>query len=202
MDEFVRQLIIHVGWSVFPVSLFFIITGSNPAFVSPTPTPTMAPSPTLSITPTDTVTPTPSPTLEPQPKADPPLAETNTTTPSPSPQPKADPPLADTPTPPPAGGSVTSQQLDEWFTKYSNHYSIDRQKLWNVAVCESNLRSDARNGDYGGLFQFSTYTWKTTRRAMNMDPNPELRFNPEEAIRTAAFKMSTVGLSSWPNCGK
>ena len=37
---------------------------------------------------------------------------------------------------------------------------------------------------------------------MNMDPNPELRFHPEEAIRTAAFKISTAGLAPWPNCGK
>jgi hypothetical protein len=37
---------------------------------------------------------------------------------------------------------------------------------------------------------------------MNLDPNPELRFNPEEAIKTAAFKISTVGFSPWPNCGK
>ncbi|HCM81790.1 TPA: hypothetical protein DIS60_00245 [Patescibacteria group bacterium] len=178
MDEFLKQLFIRIGWSVFPVSLFFIITGSNPAFVSPTPTPTMTPSPTLSITPTDTVTPTLTPTPKP----------TNTPTPS----------LLPTPSPIP----VTSQQLDEWFTIYSNHFAIDRQKLWKVAVCESNLRFNARNGDYGGLFQFSTYTWKTTRRAMNMDPNPELRFHPEEAIRTAAFKISTAGLAPWPNCGK
>jgi len=58
------------------------------------------------------------------------------------------------------------------------------------------------NGDYGGLYQFATNTWKTTRQKMNMDPHPDLRFNPEEAIRTAAFKISTVGLSPWPNCGK
>ena len=205
MEAFFQQLIIRIGWSVFPATLFLVFSQNpilKPPSPTPTPTETVSPSPTHPPAggPTNTVTPTP------QPKADPPLAETpsptleptNTPTPSPSPQPKADQPLADTPTQTP----ITSQQLDEWFTRYSNHFAIDRQKLWKVAVCESNLRSDARNGDYGGLFQFSTYTWNTTRRAMNMDPNPELRFNPEEAIRTAAFKMSTVGLSSWPNCGK
>jgi hypothetical protein len=58
------------------------------------------------------------------------------------------------------------------------------------------------NGVYGGLFQFSSSTWISTRQAMNLDTNTELRFNPEEAIRTAAFKISTMGLSPWPNCGK
>lgn len=142
--------------------------------ISPTPTP--APIPT--VTPTPTVSPKPTPTATPKP----------TSTPTPSPKP--------TPIP------VTSAQLDTWFTVYSNHYSIDRQKLWNIAVCESGLRSNASNGMYGGLFQFSPVSWINTRTAMSLDTNPDLRFNPEEAIRTAAFKISKAGLSAWPNCGK
>lgn len=146
--------------------------------ITPTPTPTLVPTPTP--TPIPTATPTTKPTATPTPKP--------TTTPSPTP----------TPTPIP----VTAAQLDEWFTKYSNHYSIDRQKFWNIAVCESGLRPSATNGIYGGLFQFSPATWKSTRAAMQMDPNPDLRFNAEEAIKTAAFKTSVSGLASWPNCGK
>ena len=154
MDEFVRQLLFHIGWAIFPISLFLLISQNTITMSTP------------------------------RPKDDQPLAETPSLTP--------------TPTLPP----VTSSQLDQWFTKYSNLYSIDRQKLWKVAVCESNLRPGATNGDYGGLYQFSTNAWKSTRRAMNLDPNPELRFNPEEAIKTAAFKISIVGFSPWPNCGK
>jgi len=131
------------------------------------------------------ITPTPTPTLIPTP-----TASNAAYAPTPSPTP--------TPTPIP----VTAKPLDEWFTKYSNHYSIDKQKFWNIAVCESGLRPQATNGIYGGLFQFSPATWKTTRAAMQMDPNPNLRFNAEEAIKTAAFKTSVSGLSSWPNCGK
>lgn len=71
-----------------------------------------------------------------------------------------------------------------------------------MAVCESNLKPHAKNGDYGGLYQFSARTWKSTRQAMNLDTDPNLRFNPEEAIKTAAFKISTSGLSAWPNCNK
>jgi len=154
MDEFVRQLLFHIGWAIFPISLFLLISQNTITMSTP------------------------------RPKDDQPLAETPSLTP--------------TPTLPP----VTSSQLDQWFTKYSNLYSIDRQKLWKVAVCESNLRPGATNGDYGGLYQFSTNAWKSTRRAMNLDPNPELRFNPEEAIKTAAFKISIVGFSPWSNCGK
>lgn len=114
------------------------------------------------------------------------------TTPTPTPT------LSPTPTPIP----VTAEQLDGWFTKYAGEYSIDRSKLWNIAVCESSLRPNARNGLYGGLYQYSASTWKTTRLRMNTDSNPDLRFNPEESIRTAAFHYSISGTSPWPNCGK
>jgi hypothetical protein len=136
------------------------------------------------------IAPTPTPTLIPTP------------TPTPSATPTQKPTATPSPTPKPTPIPVTAAQLDEWFTKYSNHYSIDRQKFWNIAVCESGLRPSATNGIYGGLFQFSPATWKTTRAAMQMDTNPDLRFNAEEAIKTAAFKTSVAGLASWPNCGK
>ncbi len=96
---------------------------------------------------------------------------------------------------------MTGSQLDNWFTHYANFYSIDRQKLWSVAVCESGLRVSAVNGDYAGLFQFSPSTWIAVRLRMNMPHDPALRFNPEESIRTAAFKMSQNGYGAWPNCG-
>jgi len=130
----------------------------------------------------NTPTPTPSPTPTPTP--------TNTPTPTPKPSP--------TPTPIP----VTSQQLDEWFTNSANHYSVDRSLLWRIAVCESNLRPDAVNWIYAGLFQFSPNTWKANRAVMGLDSNPYLRFNAEESIRTAAFVLSTRGAGAWPNCSK
>lgn len=185
MDIFIKLLLFHIGWSVFPVTLVFSVYLPNQVqFIAPYPSPTLTLSPSHSSTPSNTETPTFTPTPKP----------TNTPTPSLTPTPS--------PTPLPTVVPVTSNQLDEWFTTYSNHYGVDRQKLWNVAVCESHLRPSATNGDYGGLYQFSTNTWISTRRAMNLDTNPTLRFNPEEAIRTASFKISTVGLSPWPNCGK
>lgn len=138
------------------------------------------------------ITTSPTPPLSASPTNTPTAPPTSTSTPLPTPRP--------TKTPTPSPIPVTSAQLDEWFTAYSNHYSIEREKLWRMAVCESNLKVNAKNGDYIGLYQFSTSTWKSTRRAMNADPNPNLRLNPEESIRTAAFKISTAGLSAWPNC--
>jgi hypothetical protein len=133
-------------------------------------------------------TPTSIPTTAPTPTIIP------TATPTPTKQPK--------PTPTPTPFPVTAGELDSWFTKYSNEYAVDRQRLWNIAVCESRLRPQAKNGQYLGLYQFSANTWKSTRIRMNMNPDPNLRLNPEEAIRTAAFRIATGGLSAWPECSK
>lgn len=149
-------------------------------YLFPTPTYTITPTPTLTPTLTPTATPTITPTPTPLPTA--------TFTPTPT--------FTLTPTPIP----VTSSDLDRWFTDYSNSYSVDRSMLVKIAACESNLHPDSRNGDYAGLFQFSSNTWNSTRVQMNLDPNLDLRFNPEEAIKTAAFKISTGGLGSWKNC--
>lgn len=131
-----------------------------------------------------TPTPTPSPTPAPSP------------TPSPSPTPNP------SPTPSPTPTAYSGSDLDGWFEKYAREYGIDRMLLFKIAVCESGLRANAVNGPYGGVFQFTAGSWISTRTTMNLDPNPDLRFNPEEAIRTAAFKISVSGTGAWPNCGK
>ena len=133
-------------------------------------------------------TPTPTPTFTPTP------------TPSPTPKPTNTPTPTVTPIPTPM--AATSEQLDAWFTKYANHYSVDRSKLWKIAVCETGLRTNAVNWIYGGMFQFSPNTWESNRATMGLDPNEQLRFNPEEAIRTGAFVLSTRGPSAWPSCAK
>jgi len=178
MELLLKQLIAAIGYALFPPAVLFIFTHStlpqtvNNVIVAPSPAATIIPSPAS----------TPTPMSSPIPKP--------TNTPMSSP----------TPAPPPI--PITTQQLDSWFTTYSAYYSIDRQKLWLIAVCESNLNPSALNGNYAGLYQFSEGTWRTTRVRMNLNPDPQLRFNAEEAIRTAAFRISTVGLSAWPNCGK
>lgn len=97
---------------------------------------------------------------------------------------------------------ISSSELNELFTKYSREYSVSEDLLKKIAYCESKLNPQASNGTYGGLFQFSVGAWTTARRAMNMDQNPQLRFNPEESIRTAAFKIATGGVGIWPNCSR
>lgn len=143
-----------------------------------TPPQIVSPLPHTQVTPTPTPSPTPTPTPSPTP--------TPTIIPSPTPTPIV----------------LTPNEFDNLFTKYSNEYSVDRSLLWKIAACESGLRIQAISGPYAGIYQFDQLTWRTTRGMMNMDPNPDLRFNPEEAIRTAAFKLSRDGARAWPQCGK
>lgn len=120
---------------------------------------------------------------------------------TPVPTPTLTPPPTPTVTPTPFY-RFTSSQLDEWFTRFASENSVDRSTLRKIAVCESGLNPLAVNGIYGGLFQFSSSAWINTRKQMNEDTNPVLRFNPEQAIKTAAFKIAVGGRNSWPNCGK
>lgn len=138
----------------------------------------------IAVTPTEII---PSPTLD---------IIVITETPIPTPTKKPTPTPTVTPTPIPVG------TLEDWFTRYSNQQSIDRERLKRIAICESGLNSNARFLDYGGLFQFSTGSWISTRMNMNLITDPNLRFNPEEAIKTAAFKVATEGIHAWPNCNK
>jgi hypothetical protein len=119
-----------------------------------------------------------------------------TETPVPTPTPKP------TLTPTPTIHYFTAGELDNFFNEASNGQSISIDMLRKIAYCESGYNPGAVNGIYGGLYQFSANTWIVTRRAMNKDTNPALRFNPQEAIKTAAFKLATEGIHAWPNCSK
>jgi len=135
-----------------------------------TPTPTSTPTPTLTPTPTNTPTPT--------------IPPTPTFTPMPT----------HTPTPMP----VTD--FEGYFDQYSGQYGVDKDQLKKIAYCESGGGAGARNGDYGGMFQFSTQTWQSTRSQMGADTNPDLRFGAKESIKTAAYKISRGGIGAWRNC--
>lgn len=176
--------LLKLGLFIIPIVLLLSSTKIKGVNLIQSPQPTEVPSPTISPTATETPTPTSTPI--------PTLTLTPTSTPKPSP----------TPTPTITPIPVTNEQLDSWFTTYSNQFSVDRERLWSIALCESKLNPNAISGDYAGLFQFASKTWQTTRKLMNLDPNPQLRFNPEESIKTAAFKISTSGLSPWKNCVK
>lgn len=119
---------------------------------------------------------TPTPTLTPKP----------TKTPTPSPKPKF----------------IPHGAIDELIARYANKESVDPSLLKKIADCESRLNAMAVNGPYAGLYQFSESSWRSVRTRMNLDANPQLRFDPEESIRSAAFKLAIGGRSAWPNCGK
>ena len=86
--------------------------------------------------------------------------------------------------------------------KYADMYKVNKDMMVHIARCESNFRANAVNGPYAGVYQFLASTWKSNRAAMGQDTNPELRFNADEAIKTAAFKMSRDGFSAWPDCSR
>ena len=147
--------------------------------------------------PTEDPTPKSKSITSPTPKPSPTLSvatqiETSTVTPTP----KSSPTLQPFPSP----TLVTLTQMEEWFTYYSNKESVSRDLLKKIAVCESGLNPNAENGIYGGLYQFSTSAWASARRAMNASTDATLRFQAEEAIKTAAFKIATGGAGIWPNC--
>lgn len=99
---------------------------------------------------------------------------------------------------------LSPTELDSIFDRYATEYGIDSSVLKFIAKCESNFNPTiiSKNGLYAGLYQYSQSTWISTRRAMNLDENPELRLNAQEAIHTTAFKISQGGIGAWPTCGK
>ncbi|MCL5091124.1 MAG: lytic transglycosylase domain-containing protein [Patescibacteria group bacterium] len=97
---------------------------------------------------------------------------------------------------------ILPSDLEELFVKYASEYSIDKELLKRIAKCESNFNTNAGGDLYAGLFQFAKPIWGQTRTLMEKDIDPNLRFNPEEAIRTAAFMVSQNHLGIWPVCGK
>lgn len=119
----------------------------------------------------------------PMPTATPPSADESTTISTPE------------PTNPPA------PELEAMFDKYSSEYGVDKELMKKIARCESGFNTTSNNsGIYLGMFQFGSQTWVANRNRMGLDSNPDLRTNPEEAIKTAAYVISTRGPGAWPNC--
>jgi soluble lytic murein transglycosylase-like protein len=96
----------------------------------------------------------------------------------------------------------SSIPYNELFRKYSEQFRVDASVLISIARCESGMRSTAINGPYLGLYQYLPTTWESTRNAMGENPDHALRINPEEAIKTTAWKIANGGIGAWPVCGK
>lgn len=100
--------------------------------------------------------------------------------------------------------STVPADIQVLIETYAPQYGADPAKMAAIAKCESGFNPGAvsPSGAYVGLFQFVSGTWVSNRNAMGLDPNPSLRANAEEAIKTAAFKMGRDGYGAWPVCGK
>lgn len=124
-------------------------------------------------------------------------------TPLPEPSPTLPPVTHPTPTPlirPSIAPAQPSSSYDPLFEQWSAHFGVDSNLLKHIAQCESRFNATSVGGIYGGMYQFSASTWKSTRNAMQHDPDPLLRFDANEAIKTAAFKIANGGQSAWKNC--
>lgn len=88
--------------------------------------------------------------------------------------------------------------------KYAAEYGANADVMVSIARCESGFNANAvsPSGSYKGIYQFVTSTWQSNRREMGLDDNPNLMFNLEEAIKTAAFKMGRDGYGAWPVCSQ
>ncbi|MGI8419446.1 MAG: transglycosylase family protein [Candidatus Levyibacteriota bacterium] len=130
--------------------------------------------------------------------------ETTAVTPEPTTAPIVTPAIpSPTATPIPHPTIAVATDLESLFSEYSNAFHVSEDLLKHIARCESGFNPTSNNsGMYLGMFQFSAGTWSSNRNRMGLDPNADLRTNPEEAIRTAAYVISVSGTGAWPVCGK
>lgn len=97
---------------------------------------------------------------------------------------------------------VSPEGIHELMQKYATLYGIPVETLENISRCESGFNPGANNGTYGGLFQFHPGTWISTRKRMGLIEDTDLRYDQEEAIKTAAYKMSQDGTGAWAQCSQ
>lgn len=134
-------------------------------------------------------TPPPTPILTPSPSP--------SSTPTPKPTPTYIPTPAPTPIPAP---SFSSEEVNGFIDRFAAQYAVDPNVLRYIATCESSFNPLAQNWGYAGLFQFGPTTWANLRKEIGEDPDPDLRFNAEEAAQTAAYALSQHETGIWPNC--
>ena len=133
---------------------------------------------------TPSPSPTPTPTEEPTPTPKP----TPTPTPSPSPSAKPLPP------------APSQEEIQGFIERFAVQYGVDANVLRHIAICESGLNPLAYKAGYAGLYQFGPITWGNFRRPMGESEDPDLRYNAEEAVQTAAYVLSLGRESIWKNC--
>jgi soluble lytic murein transglycosylase-like protein len=91
-------------------------------------------------------------------------------------------------------------QYEAWFEQYGSQFGVEPELLKKIAYCESHYNPGAKNGPYGGMYQYLDSTWQATRNLMGLDPDPNLRYDAEQSIMTSAFKIKAGGIRAWPVC--
>jgi len=94
----------------------------------------------------------------------------------------------------------SSEEIQGFLKEYSDKYGLDINYLRHVMVCESGFNPLAVNGVYAGLFQFDERTWATYREMTNENPDPKLRLDAREAVKTGSYVISIEKTDLWPNC--
>lgn len=124
---------------------------------------------------------------------------TETPIPSSTPTPKPKPTKVPTPTVKPVT-KYTSEQIYGFTNEFGGKYGVNSDVIRHIAICESGFNPAAKNHMYAGMFQFDAATWKSFRKMMNKNPDPDLRFEAKEAVETVAFMLSIHREALWPNC--
>jgi len=119
--------------------------------------------------------------------------------PTPTPTPKPTIKLTPTPTFVPQP-TFTSEEINGFIERFAAQYGVSPHVLRHIALCESGFNPQARKLSYAGLYQFTANTWKKYRQLMGEEINPDLRFNAEEAVQTAAYILSINKAFIWPSC--
>ncbi|QQS39467.1 transglycosylase SLT domain-containing protein [Candidatus Woesebacteria bacterium] len=96
--------------------------------------------------------------------------------------------------------SIKPEIIHGFIERFAGQYAVDPNVLRHIATCESGFRPEAINGNYAGLFQFSSNTWIKYRQLMGEDTDTTLRTNAEEAVQTGAYVLSIGRGDIWPNC--
>lgn len=118
-------------------------------------------------------------------------------TPIPTPRVTATPKPTPSPVPQP---TFSSQQINEFISRFSSQYNVSPDILRYIALCESGFNPQAVKLSYAGLYQFGPVTWKNIRKEMGEDTDINLRFNAEEAVQTAAYTLHVNNAGIWPHC--
>lgn len=96
--------------------------------------------------------------------------------------------------------SFSPEEIHGFIDEFSQKYNLDSNLLRHIAVCESGFNPSAKNLSYAGLFQFSPNAWAHYQNLLNLEPDPDTRYNAKISVQTASYVLSINQAYIWPNC--